>query len=78
MKTIMQRVIRWGLAGFCAILALSATAADKAFTANDLKRFLTEGVPFLEWVRTNHQDRVMARLMEQPQSIAEFPESGGS
>ena len=67
--------MRWTVAGFCAILALHATAAEKPFTGNDLKRFLADGVPFLEWVRTNHQERAIDRLMEESQTIAEFPEA---
>jgi hypothetical protein len=57
------------------VLALHVIAAEKPFNADDLKRFLVESGPFLDWVRTNHQERVMNRLMEQPQSIAEFPEA---
>jgi len=67
--------MRWTVAGFCAILALHATAAETPFKADDLKRFLGDSVPFLEWVRTNHQERTMDRLMAESRAIAEFPEA---
>ena len=65
MSTLTQRVAWRTVAGFCAMLALQVTAVEKPFTGDDLKPFLAESVPFLEWVRTNHQERVLDRLLRQ-------------
>jgi len=74
MKNNFQRAVCWIAAGL-SLLGLSAGAAEKPFKVAELKRFLGDSVPFLDWVRTNHQDRVVERLMEKPQFIAEFPEA---
>jgi hypothetical protein len=59
------------------VLTLHNAAAEEPFNNSDLKQFLTNSnsVPFLEWVRTNSQEQMMVRLMDKPQSIAEFPEA---
>ena len=75
MNTISQRVVGWTVAAFLSLLAVQVTAAEDPFKADDLKRFLAESVPFLDWVRTNRQERMLNRLMENPRSIAEFPEA---
>ena len=72
---INQRVVGWAVIGFFSMLAVQVTAAEVPFKADDLKRFLNESVPFLEWVRTNHQEQAMHCLMEESRSIAEFPEA---
>jgi hypothetical protein len=62
--------------GFSVILVclfFQGAAAEEPFNKDDLNRFLTNGVPFLDWVRTNRQEKVLDRLMDQPRSIAEFP-----
>ena len=65
----------WAVAAVVSLLAIRAVAAEGPFTAGQLKRFLAEGVPFLEWVRTNHQERVLERVLEDPGSVREFPEA---
>ena len=55
------------------LLTTRATAGEQPFKADELSRFLAEGVPFLEWSRTNHQEQMLAQVMGKPQAIAEFP-----
>jgi hypothetical protein len=73
MKPIRQGLVCWAAAAFFSVLSFPVTAAAEPFQTAELKRFLAESTPFLEWVRTNHQEQVVERLMEKPRSIAGFP-----
>ncbi|MGA2138645.1 MAG: hypothetical protein ABSH14_07260 [Verrucomicrobiia bacterium] len=74
MNAVSRCVVRWICAAFLGLPILNATAGDEPFQANDLKRFLADSVPFLEWVRTGGHDRAIEHLMEDPKSVAQFPE----
>lgn len=75
MKAIRQRAWGWIVVAFFGLLVSQAPASEQPLNVDELKRFIAESAPFLEWVRTNHQERVFDRLMDQPRSITEFPET---
>jgi hypothetical protein len=73
MKAICHDLLCVAVALCFGMFALHVTAADNPFKADELKLFLADSGPFFEWIQTNHEERVLERLMEQPRLIAEFP-----
>lgn len=73
MRDLYQSAGRWFLVVLLGLGVLDACAAETPFQSGELKCFLTNSAPFLEWVHTNGQERVMERLMKDPKAVAEFP-----
>jgi hypothetical protein len=70
----MSLFLRWGLLSLLGLsLAAPAYAAERPFRAVELKRFISDCVPFLELVRTNGEARALESIAQEPRSISEFP-----
>ncbi|HUI07535.1 MAG TPA: hypothetical protein VL486_11090 [Verrucomicrobiae bacterium] len=54
---------------------VQATVADGPFSTSDLKRFVADSVPFLEWAKTGAPNQLIEHLAENPNSVAQFPEA---
>lgn len=60
---------------FFGLLVFPAPASARPLKAGELNRFIADSAPFFDWVRTNHEERMLNQLMHQPQSITKFPQA---
>lgn len=75
LNVLHRRFARWLLAAWLGLQVLQARAAEAPFQAGELRRFITNSAPFLEWVRTNGPTNVLERLMKNPKAVTEYPEA---